>query len=90
MTRFWLREIGGLLATSGREYRDAVVAAGRARRRRRNQLPSPKRNRDMIGTFRKDLVYAFRMIVNDDLQHCEYVAPAAASVSGRGAIGHGV
>jgi putative ABC transport system permease protein len=63
MTRFWLREIGGLFATSGREYRDAVVAARRPRRRSRNQSPSPKRNRDMIGTFRKDLVYAFRMIV---------------------------
>jgi putative ABC transport system permease protein len=63
VARFWLREIGGLLATSGREYRDIVSSARQAGRRHRNQLPSPKRNRDMIGTFRKDLVYAFRMIV---------------------------
>ncbi len=62
--QFWLREILGLLSTAVREYRSIFLDRRQTmHRRRRTQAHTPKRNREMLNTLRKDVHYAFRTIV---------------------------
>jgi predicted permease len=61
--RFWLHETAGLLATATREYGELLQRRRRTPDRRRPDFDSPKRKPEMLNTFRKDLLYAFRMTV---------------------------
>ena len=56
---FALRELAGLLATAGREYREIIF--GSHTRRRRVRPLAPRRNREVINTLRQDLIYSVRM-----------------------------
>ena len=60
--RFWLREIGGLALTA---YQETLNELAHRRRRSGRQVhpPSPKRELGMVGSFKKDLLLALRMIV---------------------------
>ncbi len=63
LAQFWMRELAGLLATAGREYREGIRHRRHVAARWRRPLQSPKRNWDMLSTLRSDLAYAVRMIV---------------------------
>ncbi|MCZ6915242.1 MAG: hypothetical protein O7I93_00560, partial [Gemmatimonadetes bacterium] len=62
VARFWLREVAGLLATTGREYREMIHNRPHMAARWRRPLQTPKKNWDMLSTLRSDLAYAVRMI----------------------------
>ncbi len=53
--KFWLREVAGLLATAGREYRELIRNRLHVATRWRRPLRSPTRNWDMLSTLRSDV-----------------------------------
>ncbi len=62
-SRFWFREVGGLLLTAWREYRELLIGPRPRRLKRPAQPEFPKRSKEMMASVRKDVTYAFRIML---------------------------
>ncbi len=62
-SRFWFREVGGLLLTALREYRELLIGRRPRRPKRPAEPEFPKRSKEMMASVRKDVTYAFRMML---------------------------